>query len=62
MGYLTLQVGYNGTVNGRLTRLGRFSAADTTTRATAEGWSAAWTVTTLMIWLAVCAHDTGSSG
>ena len=36
---------------------GRFSASETTARATATaaGWSAARTVTMLMIWLAVCA-------
>jgi hypothetical protein len=33
---------------------GCFSASDTTARATAAGWSAARTVTVLMIWLAVC--------
>ena len=34
---------------------GRFSASETTARATAAGRSAARTVTMLMIWLAVCA-------
>jgi hypothetical protein len=36
---------------------GRLSASDTTARAmaTAAGWAAAWTVTTLMICPAVCA-------
>ena len=36
---------------------GRFSASETTARATATaaGWCAARMVTTLMIWLAVCA-------
>jgi hypothetical protein len=36
---------------------GRFSASETTAgaTATAAGWSAAKTVTMLMIWLAVCA-------
>ena len=36
---------------------GRLNASETTARATATaaGWSAARTVTTLMIWLAVCA-------